>query len=92
MSGRFFGGFEFTDPWKPYNILPMNTAQLNPTTEANMADFRVSLNGFGATEATFYALTDRAQRRIWGAISMNVVKSAAPDFAEQLWAEGFIVE
>jgi len=69
----------------------MDTAQLNPK-EANMADFRVSLNGFGDTEATFFALTDAAKRRIWGGVSCNVKKSAAPDFAEQLEAEGFIVE
>ena len=62
------------------------------TKEANMADFRVSFNGFESTEVTFYALTDAAKQRIWGGISCNVVKSAAPDFAEQLEAEGFKVQ
>lgn len=36
MGGRFFGGFEFTDPLKAYNILPMNIAQSNQTKENRM--------------------------------------------------------
>lgn len=60
--------------------------------EANMADFQVLPFDFASTEATFVALTEGAKNYLGGGISVNVRKSAAPDFAERLEAEGFKVQ
>ena len=67
---------------------------MNATTtkEANMADFQVLPFDFASTEATFVALTEAAKKRLDGAFSINVRKSAAPAIAERLEAEGFKVQ
>jgi hypothetical protein len=67
---------------------------MNATTtkEANMADFQVLPFDFASTEATFVALTEAAKKYLGGGISVNVRKSAAPDFAERLEAKGFKVQ
>ena len=57
-----------------------------------MFDFSVLLSDFNDTTITFVAHTDAAKRRIWGGVSAAIYKSAAPDFLEQLEAEGFTVQ
>jgi hypothetical protein len=57
-----------------------------------MADFQVLPFDFASTEVKILAMTAAAKARIYGGVSVNVMKSAAPDFVDQLEAEGFRVE
>jgi hypothetical protein len=57
-----------------------------------MPDFQVLPFDFSSTEVTFVALNDAAKARIYGGLSVNVRKSAAPGFADRLQADGFKVE
>jgi hypothetical protein len=57
-----------------------------------MADFQVLLSSFNDTTITFVATNKAAQQRIYGGVSVNIRKSAAPDFYDTLVAEGFSVE
>ena len=57
-----------------------------------MPDFQILPSDFNATTVTFVAKTDAAKQRICGGISVDIRKSAAPDFLATLEAEGFKVE
>lgn len=57
-----------------------------------MFDFQVLPSDFNSTTVCFYAWSPRAKVRLNGGISVDVRKSAAPMFLEQLEAEGFAVE
>ena len=57
-----------------------------------MSDFQVLAFDFNATTVTFVAKTDAAKQRIYGGLSVDIRKSAAPEFFEKLEAEGFSVE
>jgi hypothetical protein len=57
-----------------------------------MADFQILPFSFNDTNVVFVANTPAAKARIWGGVSVNIRKSAAPDFTEALEADGFIVE
>ena len=61
------------------------------STEVSMSDFQVLPADFSATTLTFVANTTNAKDRICGGLSCEVRKSAAPDFAAKLEAEGFTV-
>ncbi len=55
------------------------------------ADFSVLFSDFNSTTVTFVAHTDAAKKRIYGGVSAEIYKSAAPQFLEELKAEGFSV-
>jgi len=57
-----------------------------------MPDFQILPSSFNATTITFVANTDAAKQRIYGGVSVDIRKSAAPDFLATLEAEGFKVE
>ena len=57
-----------------------------------MSDFQILPSNFNDTTITFVANTDAAKQRIYGGVSVDIRKSAAPDFLETLEAEGFKVE
>lgn len=57
-----------------------------------MADFQVLPSNFNDTTVTFVATNQAAQQRIYGGVSVNIKKSAAPDFYDALLADGFSVE
>jgi hypothetical protein len=54
-----------------------------------MADFQVLPSNFNETTITFVCVSTAAKSRMNGAVSVQVRKSAAPDFYAQLEAEGF---
>lgn len=56
-----------------------------------MSDFSVLPFDFNSTTVTFVAHTDAAKQRIYGGVSAQIYKSAAPQFLEELEAEGFSV-
>lgn len=57
-----------------------------------MSDFQILPSDFNATTVTFVANTNAAKQRIDGGVSVDIRKSAAPDFLATLEAEGFVVE
>lgn len=57
-----------------------------------MSDFQILPFDFNATTVTFIALNKAAQDRIYGGLSVQIRKSAAPNFLATLEAEGFKVE
>ncbi len=57
-----------------------------------MLDFQILPSDFNATTVTFVAKTNAAKQRICGGLSVDIRKSAAPDFLATLEAEGFRVE
>lgn len=57
-----------------------------------MLDFQILPSSFNDTTITFVAKSDAAKQRIYGGVSVNIRKSAAPDFLATLEAEGFKVE
>lgn len=57
-----------------------------------MADFQILPSSFSATTITFVAQNNAAKQRIYGGLSVDIRKSAAPEFLSQLEAEGFRVE
>lgn len=54
-----------------------------------MADFQVLPTSFADTTITFVCVSPAAKARMGGAVSLQIRKSAAPDFYAQLEAEGF---
>ena len=71
---------------------PMQTNLLiRSSKEIQMSDFQVLPFDFSATTVTFVANNTNAKDRICGGVSCEVRKSAAPEFAAKLEAEGFTV-
>jgi hypothetical protein len=56
-----------------------------------MTDFIIQAAAFAATTFVVQCATPAARQRHDGAISLNVRKSALPDFVARMRAEGFTV-
>lgn len=57
-----------------------------------MSDFQILPSDFNETTITFVCVSPAAKSRINGASAVQVRKSAAPDFYEQLEGEGYSLE
>jgi hypothetical protein len=57
-----------------------------------MADFQVLPADFSATTTRVVCATTAAKERHCGAASLDIRKSALPDFAARMEAEGFCIE